>query len=438
MDRSRFSFLVVAAALVTAGCDNSPVGPASAREPGGSASRPAFSLVTSATNGKIAFNNPGTVIMNLDGSDRTGLNGSFASWSPDGKKLAYTCGGPGGWGRICTSNPDGTGLSQLTTDDAEADDVHPGWSPDGTRIVWERNGSGVPMAFYDGPLYIMNADGSGQTPLGVDGHRPQWSPDGKTILFGKFFSSSVWMINPDGTNLREIPLGLPWVHWPAWSPDGSKNVFTARPDYLGLRVYVMNADGSNATPITSADHNAYHPAWSPDGTKIAFAYSGLLGEGGALDLFTTSPDGTNLTQITFDGDNTYQQEGNTYPSWQPIPTAVFPFTGFFKPIGPAGKLNSVKAGSSVPVKFSLGGNLGLNIFADGSPSTEQIACKGAADTDSSIDDTEAAGASGLKYDAKSKQYTYAWKTDKSWKKTCRRLTVTLTDGTSHTADFMFK
>lgn len=200
----------------------------------------------------------------------------------------------------------------------------------------------------------------------------------------------------------------------------------------------MNADGSNSTAIGPVDRNAYQPAWSPDGSKIAFALSGIVGFGGSLDLFTISPDGSNLTQITFDGDNTYQQEGNTYPSWQPIPTAVFPFTGFFKPIGPSGKFNSVKAGSSVPVKFSLGGNLGLNIFADGSPSTEQIACTGAADAQSSIDDTETAGSSGLKYDAKSKQYTYVLKTEKTWKKTCRRLTVKLTDGTSHTADFMFK
>jgi hypothetical protein len=55
-----------------------------------------------------------------------------------------------------------------------------------------------------------------------------------------------------------------------------------------------------------------------------------------------------------------------------------------------------------------------------------------------VEQTETAGQSSLSYDATSDQYKYTWKTDSSWKNTCRQLTVTLRDGTVHVAYFKFK
>ena len=49
-----------------------------------------------------------------------------------------------------------------------------------------------------------------------------------------------------------------------------------------------------------------------------------------------------------------------------------------------------------------------------------------------------AGNSSLSYDAASGQYSYTWKTDKSWAGSCRQLIVRLVDGTEHVAAFMFK
>ena len=49
-----------------------------------------------------------------------------------------------------------------------------------------------------------------------------------------------------------------------------------------------------------------------------------------------------------------------------------------------------------------------------------------------------AGASGLTYDAATDQYTYVWKTDKSWAGKCATLSLQLSDGTTHTALFSFK
>jgi hypothetical protein len=117
--------------------------------------------------------------------------------------------------------------------------------------------------------------------------------------------------------------------------------------------------------------------------------------------------------------------------------AVFNFSGFFQPVDNLPTLNSVKAGSAVPVKFSLGGNQGLNIFAAGYPASRTVACDTSAPSDA-IEQTVNPGGSTLAYDAVSDQYNYVWKTDKSWANTCRQLVVRLSDGTDHMAVFKLK
>jgi hypothetical protein len=100
-------------------------------------------------------------------------------------------------------------------------------------------------------------------------------------------------------------------------------------------------------------------------------------------------------------------------------------------------LNIASAGSSIPVKFSLGGDQGLAIFTAGYPASTAIACD-ASEPGVVIEETVTAGSSSLSYNAISDQYSYVWKTDKSWKGTCRMLIVGLNDGTQHFAKFRFR
>jgi hypothetical protein len=111
------------------------------------------------------------------------------------------------------------------------------------------------------------------------------------------------------------------------------------------------------------------------------------------------------------------------------------FNGFFQPIDASPTLNAVKAGSAIPVKFSLGGNQGMAIFQS-SPASGLIAC-GATEGDA-IEETVTAGSSSLQFDPGTGQYIYVWKTEKSWVGQCRILQVKLKDGTSKTAVFKFK
>lgn len=121
-----------------------------------------------------------------------------------------------------------------------------------------------------------------------------------------------------------------------------------------------------------------------------------------------------------------------------ISVAPYTFSGFFSPIDNPPTQNEVKAGSSIPVKFNLAGNQGLNIFATGYPVSHSISCSPSAQM-TVIEETEPTDSnSDLSYDPNSDQYKYVWKTAKSWKGTCRQLILKLDDGTEHRADFWFK
>jgi hypothetical protein len=114
----------------------------------------------------------------------------------------------------------------------------------------------------------------------------------------------------------------------------------------------------------------------------------------------------------------------------------YDWAGFYSPVDNPDVLNKAKAGSAIPVKFSLGGDQGLDIFATGSPGSRQINCD-SADAVDAIEETVTAGSSSLSYDATTDQYTYVWKTNKGWANTCRELVVKLDDGTEHLANFKF-
>ncbi len=116
-------------------------------------------------------------------------------------------------------------------------------------------------------------------------------------------------------------------------------------------------------------------------------------------------------------------------------TVTYNFTGFFAPVDNDPTCNVVKAGSAVPIKFSLHGYQGMSIFASGYPAVSAGTCAGfALDT---VEETVTAGGSSLNYDSTSDQYIYVWKTDKAWAGKAMRFTVKLADATYHYARFTF-
>jgi uncharacterized repeat protein (TIGR01451 family) len=116
-------------------------------------------------------------------------------------------------------------------------------------------------------------------------------------------------------------------------------------------------------------------------------------------------------------------------------TVLYNFTGFFSPVGNLPTLNAVNAGRAIPVKFSLSGDKGLNIFAVDSPYSLSLNC---ATSDPGVDVTETLTAGGSSLSFGGDQYNYVWKTESSWAGTCRQLVVKLSDGSTHVANFKFK
>jgi hypothetical protein len=157
---------------------------------------------------------------------------------------------------------------------------------------------------------------------------------------------------------------------------------------------------------------------------------GTVPSGSPID--TTTPGLHTFVVTAFDSD------GNVVATLQRQYSVDYPFNGFFQPVDNLPALNVTKAGSAIPVKFSLGGNQGLNIFYDSTyPASQQINCSTTAPLDT-IETTVTAGGSSLSYDASSGQYTYVWKTNTAWSGTCRALVIRTKFGTYHTADFKFK
>jgi hypothetical protein len=136
----------------------------------------------------------------------------------------------------------------------------------------------------------------------------------------------------------------------------------------------------------------------------------------------------------------HDEAGNSTPAACSY-RVVYDWSGFFQPVDnkdASGSyiVNKAKAGSTIPVKFSLAGDQGLAILALSSPSSGPIACNAAATTDT-IEQYANTSTSQLHYDRLANQYVYNWKTQSTWANSCRQLVVKLIDGSEHRANFLF-
>ena len=191
---------------------------------------------------------------------------------------------------IYVMNADGSGETRLTDD--PGNDVAPAWSPDARRIAFASNRAGN----FD--IYVMNADGSEVTQLTTDpgdDFAPRWSPDGRKLVFYSERENNVdvYVMNADGSGETRLTFDRGRELAPTWSPDGVKIAYTSDRE-RNFDIYVMNADGSGHTQLTSDRAADTAPAWSPDGRKLAFTSK----RNGNWEVYIINADGTELTRLT--------------------------------------------------------------------------------------------------------------------------------------------
>jgi probable HAF family extracellular repeat protein len=120
--------------------------------------------------------------------------------------------------------------------------------------------------------------------------------------------------------------------------------------------------------------------------------------------------------------------------WTVTPATRYTFDGFFAPLANPPSVNLVKAGKAVPVRFSLGGDHGLEVFESGYPEARATSCDSGA-VRHQVGEIVNAKSSALTYDSATGQYTYLWKTERSWVGGCMELVLRLDDGQERVVRF---
>ncbi len=119
-------------------------------------------------------------------------------------------------------------------------------------------------------------------------------------------------------------------------------------------------------------------------------------------------------------------------------TVQYVFNGFMSPVSNPSTINVVRAGQTVPVKFGLGGDFGLDVLQGQGATSVATGCSAGAVADLTELAAAYSGGSAFTFDPATGLYQFNWQTDRAWTGTCRRLLVRLDDGTVHVADFRLR
>ena len=200
-------------------------------------------------------------------------DGANVSFLPDGKHVVYTRATGhvrhfADWDQIEHSDIVVRGLKGgvprvlIRSKRYGGDNNSPQFSPDGSQLLYVRANSPVSKPALAHAVFVAAADGRGSrpvTPWSLDaGDNPDWSPDGKLIVFRSHESeassaqSQIYVVGSDGKGLRALthfPVGTSVLSY-SFSPDGKWITFAKSGTGGQPDVFVMRTDGTNVQPVT--------------------------------------------------------------------------------------------------------------------------------------------------------------------------------------------
>ena len=194
--------------------------------------------------------------------------------SPDGKILYFSTTRNGRLGIWNLKLNEQGGLRTVTSGNTA--DFMPSLRPETDLIYYSAILPGT-----SNPAFIWNRPLNGGMPEQLtEGSQPQWSPDGKKLLYVKGSLADnkcrIWTCDPDGSNQTLISSGSGDFNDidPRWSNDSSKIIFASDRSVVkgkhNYDIYIMDADGGNLTQLTTNSSRDDKPVFAPDGKTVFF------------------------------------------------------------------------------------------------------------------------------------------------------------------------
>lgn len=181
------------------------------------------------------------------------------------------------------------------------------------KVAFAASDSGIPQ------IYVINTDGSGLrqiTNMPEGACQPSWSPDATRLIFTSpcegnlefYYGSSLYIINLDGTGLLPLPTMAGGDFDPAWSPDGKRIAFTSFRNNGRPQIYFYTLEDNSIQSLSMLTNHDFQPSWSWDGSKLIF----ISTRRGSDQIWVMDANGDNQEQLSHS-----LTVINSDPSWSP-------------------------------------------------------------------------------------------------------------------------
>jgi TolB protein len=244
--------------------------------------------------------------MDYDGSNQRALT-KYASISttpavsPDGEKVAFTSYVRGRPEILIHSLVTNRRLPFYNQDASM--NATPAFTPDGNSVLFSSTASGAYAQ-----IYMASVNGSGLrrlTNVRAVEVEPKVNPkNGTEVVFvsGRSGPQQIYRMNIEGTDIVRLTTGEGEASNPSWHPNGQHIAFAWTRGFApgNFNIFVMDVATRNVVQLTHGAGRSENPTWAPDGRHIVFASR----RGGRTQIYSMLADGTQVTQLTTQGENT--------------------------------------------------------------------------------------------------------------------------------------